>query len=44
MSNQGNRVYSYYNSRCGLGPQYFVDYLRGDLDPQKKKFYIIIID
>ena len=36
MSNQDNRVFSYYNSRFGLGPQYFVDYLRGDLDPQKK--------
>lgn len=36
MSNQANRVYSFYNSRCGLGPQYFVDYLRGDVCPQRK--------
>ncbi len=36
MSNQGNRVYSYYNSRCGLGPQYFIDYLKGDVCPQRK--------
>lgn len=36
MSNQGNRVYGFYNSRCGLGPQYFVDYLRGDVCPQRK--------
>lgn len=29
MSNQANRIYSYYNARCGLGPEYFIDYLKG---------------
>jgi len=36
MSNQANRVYSYYNAKCGLGPQYFIDYLQGNVCPQKE--------
>ena len=36
MSNQGARIYSYYNATCGLGPQYFVKYLQGDVCPQRK--------
>ncbi len=36
MSYQANRVYGFYNATCGLGPNYFIDYLRGDVCPQKK--------
>jgi hypothetical protein len=36
MSNQANRIYGFYNARCGLGPQYFVDYLQGNVCPQRK--------
>jgi hypothetical protein len=36
MSNQANRIYSYYSATCGLGPQYFVKYLQGDVCPQRK--------
>jgi len=36
MSHQGNRVYGFYNSQCGLGPEYFIPYLKGEVCPQKK--------
>jgi len=36
MSNQANRVYSFYNATCGLGPEYFVDYLKGNVCPQRQ--------
>ena len=46
MSNQGNRIYGFYNSRCGLGPEYFIPYLRGEVCPQKKMvlYYRLTID
>lgn len=44
MSNQANRIYGYYNARCGLGPQYFVDYLQGNVCPQRKMLLYYRLD
>ena len=35
MAGSGNRVYGFYNKTCGLGPQYFGDYLNGKVCPTK---------
>jgi hypothetical protein len=35
MAGTGNRVYGFYNKTCGLGPQYFGDYLNGNVCPTK---------
>jgi hypothetical protein len=45
MSYQGNRVYGYYNARCGLGPAYFVDYLKGNAcRPSLEYYYKLYLD
>jgi hypothetical protein len=36
MSSQAARIYNYYNAQCGLGPEYFIPYLQGEVCPQKK--------
>jgi hypothetical protein len=35
MSGHAKRVYAFYNNTCGLGPQYFEDYLKGSVCPIK---------
>ena len=36
MSGQEKRVYGFYNNTCGLGPQYFGEYLKHNVCPVKK--------
>jgi hypothetical protein len=36
MAGSGNRIYGFYNKSCGLGPEYFGDYLNGKVCPSKK--------
>ena len=36
MSGHAKRVYAFYNNTCGLGPQYFEEYLKNNVCPGKK--------
>jgi hypothetical protein len=36
MSGHAKRVYEFYNNTCGLGPQYFGEYLKNNVCPGKK--------
>jgi hypothetical protein len=36
MSGHAKRVYGFYNNTCGLGPQYFGEYLKNNVCPGKK--------